>query len=130
MKGKKQVLMKKLNVCVGLVMTLHLDAQRSYQVKFCMLKSLISFIPFTRNQNMHVDLHEHGCKDKEKTEQAATDDICREIYRQKLYRGTISIALSILMHAVPRARSECFFCIVQAVFDSSCSTQLFGTKGS
>ena len=38
---------------------------------------------------MHVDLHEHGCKDKEETEQAATDDICREIYRQKLYRGTI-----------------------------------------
>ena len=30
---------------------------------------------------MHVDLHEHGCKDKEETEQAVTDDICIEIDR-------------------------------------------------
>ena len=96
MKVKKEVLMKKLNVCVasvGLVMTLHLDARRSYQVKFC-----------------SVDLHEHGCKDKEETEQAVTDDICREIDRN--YTVVLSIALSILcnlMHAVPRARSECFF---------------------
>ena len=28
---------------------------------------------------MHVDLHEYGYKDKEETEQAATDDICREL---------------------------------------------------
>ena len=58
---------------------------------------------FTMNQNMHVDLHEHGCK-----EQAVTDDICREIDRN--YTVVLSIALSILcnlMHAVPR--SECFF---------------------
>ena len=57
---------------------------------------------------MHVDLHEHGCKDKEETEQAVTDDICREIDRN--YTVVLSIVLSILcnlMHAV--SRSECFF---------------------
>ena len=57
---------------------------------------------------MHVDLHEHGCKDKEETEQAGTDDICIGIDRN--YTVVLSIALSILcnlMHAVPR--SECFF---------------------
>ena len=58
---------------------------------------------------MHVDLHEHGCKDKEETEQAVTDDICICIEIDRNYTVVLSIALSILcnlMHAVPR--SECF----------------------
>ena len=49
-----------------------------------------------------------GCKDKEETEQAVTDDICREIDRN--YTVVLSIVLSILcnlMHAV--SSSECFF---------------------
>ena len=60
---------------------------------------------------MHVDQHEHGCKDKEETEQAVTNDICREIdLKKKRNRLVLSIALSFLcnlMHAVPH--SEWFF---------------------
>ena len=56
---------------------------------------------------MHVDLHEHGCKDKEETEQAVTDDICREIYIDRNYTLVPLSILCNLMHAVPR--SECFF---------------------
>ena len=77
----------------------------SYQAKFCSTESLISFIAFTRNQNMHVDLHEHGCKDKEETEQAVTDDICREIipwYYPLHYQFS---ATSCMQY---HARSECF----------------------
>ena len=49
---------------------------------------------------MHVDLHEHGCKDKEETEQAVTDDICREVYR-----GTINCIINSLQ---PHACSTTF----------------------
>ena len=52
---------------------LHDTWMRGGVIKLSFAQVFNTFYSFSRNQNMHVDLHEHGCKDKEETEQAVTN---------------------------------------------------------